>query len=819
MKVSVNWLSEFVAGLPTDPAILIDALTSVGLEVEGSTTFGEGLEALTLVEVVSIEKHPARDKLRLVTVSLGVGGTQTVVCGASNVPPPGGIVVLAPLGTHLPAVNMTLTPRDIGGVTSEGMLCSETELGLASEAEGILTFAPKAFPAGKRFLEAFPSAHDTVLELGITPNRPDALGHVGVARDLAARLGLKFAPREVARRSSDDSELQKRVQLSNEAPDLCPRYGAAVVDGVTVRRSPEWLRWRLFSLGIRPISNVVDITNLLLLEYGNPMHAFDLERVAGKRVVVRRARDKEPMKTLDGKAHELNSTDLVIADERQPSALAGIMGGAVSEIQDDTTSVFLECAYFEPTQVRRTARRLGLHTDSSYRFERGVDYGALETVLARACELLTELGGGTPVPGQWFVDGQPAKSLEIRLRGARLNALLDVEVDFDQALSFLTSLGFDVTSRSDSEATVRGASHRPDVTIEADLIEEVARMIGLDRIPTKLPVMIPASTTAPNGLERRCRSAARELGLSEAVCYAFVSEGVLKTLSAPAPLVRLQNPLSEDRDVMTTSLLPGLLESFGRAQRHGESSIALFSVASVFVTASAKESATRRRTDEDRAVLPEERSTCALLLGGERWAYLQKPSLFDVYDVKGMAVALIERLVGRTPEVRSTKTHAHLHPRAAADLTVGDVVVGRFGTLHPDVCDALELDTTAVHVAELDLAALETLAPVHSRFSPIPRLPAVTRDIAVEAPDALLVGDLRAAIETSAGDLCESVELFDVFRPEAADRRSLAFRLVYRDPKASTDPERARTLTDKEVDARQAKVVARVTEMGAVLRA
>jgi phenylalanyl-tRNA synthetase beta chain len=821
MRVSLRWLHELVPGLPEDSAEVASALLGLGLEVEAVHAFGAGLERVRVAEVVHTAPHPSRDRLRLVTLRLEQGREQTVVCGAANVPDPGGLVVLAPLGTHLGAVGITLEPREIGGVTSEGMLCSERELGLAAEAEGILTFEPGTFEPGTAFYEALPFARDTVFELGITPNRPDALGHLGVARDLAARFGLRLVPPVPELLPVDAAKLAAHVCVENRAPELCPRYGAAVVQGVRVGPSPAWLRYRLHSLGIRPISNVVDVTNLILLEYGNPMHAFDLDRVRGNRIIVRAAASQEPMTTLDGAKHQLVASDLVIADAALPSALGGIMGGQDSEIRPETEAVLLECAYFEPTAIRKTARRLGLQTDSSYRFERGVDFAAVPSVLSRAAALLAEFASGRPVPAISLSDGELPELREIPLRSARLDALLGMPVDFERAKSLLVALGFEKLRDGAAEATFRAASFRPDVTLEADLIEEVARTIGLDALPTELPPMVGSEPVRVGRIERECRRAAVELGLFEAVNYSFVSRRSLALVGAPQPVVTLKNPFSEEREVMTTSLLPGLLDAALRAQRHGEPSVALFTVGSVFLSALASlpDEAVQRmqpRDREDLGRLPEERATFALVLLGDRPAYLRKPEPFDVYDAKGMAFEIVRRLTGQVPTLAPSREEV-LHPRSRALLLLGERVVGRFGTLHPDTCDTLGFALVPC-LAELDLVALEQVGRVGSRYAPVPRLPAITRDLALEAPDGLEVAALEEAIASAAGDLCESVRLFDVFRPAGGKKRSLAFRVVYRDPKATTDPDRARTLTDKEVEAVQARVLSRVTELGALLR-
>jgi phenylalanyl-tRNA synthetase beta chain len=400
MRVSYAWLRELLPELAASPEEVADRLRGAGLAVDAMQSFGVGQQPVVLAQVRRVEPHPARAALQLVTVDRGGGHEQRVVCGASNVPPAGQLVALAPLGAVLPKLGSALTPREIGGVLSEGMLCSESELGLAETSNGILVLPEGAAAPGTLLSAALPAAADTIFELDITPNRPDALGHVGIARDLAVLFGGRFnvvdpgAPQRVAR-----DTIEQLVRVENRDPERCPRYGAAAALDVQVRESPAWMRWRLHSLGIRPISNVVDITNWLLLEYGHPMHAFDLDRVSGGRIIIRRASDGEAFTTLDGVARSLSGDDLVIADGERPSALAGIMGGQDSEISDSTRRVLLECAYFAPRGIRRSARRHGMHTESSHRFERGVDIAAVPRVLARAQALLSELADATAVAG------------------------------------------------------------------------------------------------------------------------------------------------------------------------------------------------------------------------------------------------------------------------------------------------------------------------------------------------------------------------------------------------------------------------------------
>lgn len=824
MKASYAWLCGLLPGLEAVPsAEVARRLTAAGLEIEGVVEFGAGTEALLVARVESIEPHPSKSGLRLVTVDHG-RGTQRVVCGAPNVPDPGGLVVLAPLGATLPAVGMTIAPRAIAGVPSEGMLCSEREMGLGEGHEGILILS-RGEP-GEPLTRALPSARDTIFEINVTPNRPDALGHAGIARDLAALLDLTpQAPVNEAQLqalrslqiSADDlapgAGALGGVGLSIEAAGRCPEYGGAIVEGVAIGPSPLWVQHRLASLGVRPINNVVDATNLVLFELGQPTHAFDLDKLRGGRVAVRQARAGEKLTTLDGKERALDADDLVIADGEGPTALAGVMGGGDSEISATTTRVFLECAYFEPRGVRRVARRHGLHSEASHRFERGVDREGVQAAMRRLIALVIELSPGARlVAGPHHVVKAPFVPAEIPLRWARLDALLGAPIPPDEARAILRKLGCVEASAGGEGARFLAPGHRPDLTREADLIEEVGRIRGYDRIEAVLPAILAQAQPLAR-LEAELRRAAVELGLSEAVTYAFVAPAQLEALGAPAASVRLSNPLTEERSVLRTSLLPGLLEATGRARRHGERSLRLFTVGSIFLAPGG---------GLDPA-LPTERRRLAAVLAGPRASYLSKPEEHDVFDAKAAAVELASRALRREASVAvfaAAERPAHLHPRGAGQVLVAGQVVGQFGLLHPDVVERLDLGGPAV-VVELDVDALSALGRVTPRAAPVPRLPAVARDLSFEVPDAVPAGEVARMIREVGGDLCEHVEVFDLFRggniPEG--RRALAFRMTFRDPLARAGHEGARTLTDAEVEERTVKIRESVSkQLGAVQR-
>lgn len=796
MRASYGWLKTLVPGLVATPAELGARLTAAGIAVDTIHEIGAASPKCVVAEVLSFEPHPkqvsGKSGLRLVKVRHG-SGEQVVVCGAPNVPGPGGLVILAPLGVHLPAKGMTIERRTIAGVASEGMLCSESELGLSEDHEGILILPPGSARPGQALSEVFPEAHDHVYEIDLTPNRPDCLGHVGLAREICALYKIPFAwPSHPTAATGRDTLASLGLRIEVLEPSRNPRYGAALVRGVTIAPSPLGTKWRLGALGVRAISNVVDVTNLMMLLWGHPMHAFDLERVRDKRIVVRKAKDGEVMKTLDGVDRTLVADDLLIcegAGEGRPTALAGVMGGADSEIAATTRDVLFECAYFDPRGVRRTARRHGMHTESSHRFERGVDPSGVERVLAHACAATTSLCPGAEAASDTIVVSAPAASpARVALRRARMDALLGVSIPWADARAILARLGLqEVEAKGDAEATFVVPSHRPDLAREVDLIEEVIRVSGIDGVPEELPAIRP---TRPVGggeeRARRARAAAVELGLSEAVTYAFTSRAQLAAVHAPEPTVILKNPIASHHQVMRTSLLPGLLAAVKNARNHGVRDASLFVVGSVYLASKTPDG------------LPEERLGLTALLAGDRPVHLGKPSPVDVFDATGLAVALVERLSGRKPEIVRAPA-PHLHPRGGAVVQVDGAVVGRLGPLHPDVLDAFEVGEHAV-VVELDLLALGE--PRSPAFRALPRFPSSVRDVALVVHDDVLSGDVLGAIREAAGPLAEEVSLFDRFVGGSvpADHASLAFRVVYRAPD--------RTLTDAEVDAAHGKVVA-----------
>jgi phenylalanyl-tRNA synthetase beta chain len=817
MRASHSWLMQ-LSGLSLTPESVAQKLTSAGLEVEGVEPWGQGLDGVVVAEVRGTRPHPERDKLTLVTVFDGAGEDE-VVCGASNVPAPGGRVALAKLGTKLPG-GMEIAERKLAGVVSRGMLCSETELGIGSAEGGILVLGDDT-PArpGTPITEALGLA-DSVYEISITPNRPDCLGHLGLARELCVLEGKAFglppvpaaraasvAPGVFAQREGVRA-LSGLTSAAAEAPidfgavrvDIadavrCPRYGAALVDGVRIGPAPFWVRYRLHVLGLRAINNVVDATNLILLGFGHPIHAFDFDKLRGARIQVRLAGPGEQVSTLDGVERELGTDDLLICDGQGPVALAGVMGGANSEIVPETTRVLIECAYFDPRSVRRTSKRLGLHTDSSHRFERGVDPNGVPDVLAHSAALVAALSGGRA--GQQALDlvAQPIAPLQIALRAARIESLLGCPFDAALAERLLGGLGCTLTARPDGWQ-VGVPSHRPDLTREVDLIEELARLRGYDTLPSALPPIRPSSEGSHAELSflRSLREAGAAAGLHEAVNYAMVADTDLRAARVSEAAPRIANPLSEERSVLRTSLLPGLGRNLRLAQRQQVKRFAVFELSRVFAP------------PEVRA-LPHERFELGVLLWGQRLRWYAEDEPLDFYDAKAALQAVVRSVTGRTLEARLDDTleqdAPYLHPRRRARLVLGDRPLGQLGELHPDVVQGLELEGRPVYgvldVAALQLAARD-LGPVQAR--PLPRFPSSTRDLALVLEEGVQTGEVVAALRQAGGELVEAVTVFDLYRgePVPAGHKSAAFHVVYRDPAA--------TLTDKAVDQLHQKLTA-----------
>ncbi len=807
MRISLKWLSRYV-DLPS-PEELARRLTAVGLEVEAIERTGQGLGGVVAARVLTSGKHPGAEKLSVTTVDRGDGQPLQIVCGARNFQV-GDLVPLATVGTTLPG-GTRIEKATLRGVESSGMLCSARELGLAEDASGLLIL-PATVKPGTPVAEAL-GLEDVLLEVNVTPNRPDCLSHLGIAREVAALLGQPVRPPAAAVKEAG-APAADAVKVRIEAPDRCARYAARVIEGVTIGPSPAWLSRRLEACGVRSISNVVDATNFVLLELGHPLHAFDLDRVAGAQIVVRTARPGERLTTLDGKERALEPADLLIADLERGSALAGVMGGGDSEISAGTSRVLLESAWFDPGGIRRTSRRHGLKSEASYRFERGADPGMVIPALDRCAALIAELAGGTVRPGVVDCQALPAPEGRVRLRWRRPAELLGLDVSREEARRVLLGLGFREVEADGEGATFAVPSWRVDVSIEEDLVEELVRTRGYDAIPETLPPgAVGTPLEAPEArVVARLREALEASGFSEAVNFSFVAEQDLAPLrdhvavgdgTGRALGISLRNPISADLALMRTSLVPSLLRNAARNRAQHVDDVRLYELARVYrpVAAGAPGDAP---ADEALRV-------AGLLLGRRAPLGWTAPAeAVDFHDAKAAVTALLEAL--GAPGARwEVGGEPWLHPRVAARVCAADgAPLGWVGELHPRVAKAFDVPR-GVLAFELSVEALGRAGSPAPRYRHIPSLPAVLRDLAVVVDDAVAAEAVLSLVRQE--PLVEEATLFDVYRgaPIPAGKKNLALAIRYR----AAD----RTLTDVEAEAAHQRIVVRLAQrLGAELR-
>jgi phenylalanyl-tRNA synthetase beta chain len=785
MRISYGWLSEYVDVPPAEE--LAARLTAVGLEVEAVERIGQDLEGVIAARVLKVEGHPQAEKLSVVRVDAGQGEPLQIVCGAKNFTA-GDLVPLATIGAVLHGGARVDEVR-LRGVDSFGMLCSERELGLGEGAAGLLVLPPGTVPGTP--LARVLGLEDTVFEVNVTPNRPDALSHLGVAREVAALTGQRVrlpAPRLV----EEGGPAAEAARVRIEAPDRCARYAARVIEGIRVAPSPSWLARRLESCGVRSISNVVDATNFALLELGHPLHAFDLDRVAGSEIVVRTARPGEVLTTLDARERRLDPDDLLIADRERGSALAGVMGGGVSEISALTTRVLLESAWFAPGGIRRTSKRHGLKTEASYRFERGADPGMVIPALDRCAALIAELAGGVVRRGVVDANPRPFQPAVVRLRWARPAEILGMEVPREETSRVLVALGFEERG-SDGEAVSWGVpSWRQDIALEEDLVEEVVRTRGYDAIPETLPgLALETPALAPEAeVAGRIRTALEAAGFSEAVNFSFVAPADLAAFDPASRPVPLRNPLSAELAVMRTSLIPSLLRNVGANLRQRVEDVRLYELARVYAAGPGP---------GDEPALEGARAAGVLVGRRSPQGWGAPAAAVDFFDAKAAVWAVLEALGIDASLERSSAPWAH--PRAAAEIVAGPRRIGTMAEIHPRLAAALDLPR-GVLAFELDREALLAAARLTPRHAGIPRFPAVLRDLALVVEEPVRAERVLEAIRSE--PLVERATLFDVYRgaPIPEGRKSFALALRYRAAE--------RTLTDAEADAAHARIVERL---------
>lgn len=813
MKVPLSWLGEYVdINIPV--AQLIERLTLAGLEVSGVRIIGvpvpEGVpvkgedagpawdgDKVIIAQVLGVEKHRNADKLTLVDLDYGGGRTRRVVTGAPNLKPGdrGQKVVLGLAGTTYfdghatPKALKKLEPKAIRGIMNDAMVMSEFELGISDEHAGIIILEDDA-PVGSALADYM---GDIVLELEVTPNMARCLSMIGVAREVAALTNgrLKLPPTEVR---SSGGPIAGKVRVEIDDPKLSARYAAALLREAHIGPAPVWMQRRLLYAGMRPISNVVDVTNYVMLEWGQPLHAFDYDKLVARAkgqpptIIVRPARTGEVLITLDNNRRELTPENLVIADTAGPIALAGVMGGLETEVTASTKNILLESANFDFISIRRTMRALNLPSEASVRFSKGLHPETVAPAALRAAGLMQQYAGASVCEG--LVDSYPAPvpAQTITLEMREVKRVLGAAFSSDEAARILTALEFKVDRFGPETLKVTTPPHRRDIDAgSADLIEDVVRIHGYDKLPaTLLADALPSQrTNRPLELEEQVRDVLVRAGLQEVITYALTTEEREKPLGAAGEYVRLLNPISNERSVMRRSVLAGVLEVAAANLRHTDS-VRLFEVGHVYLPRAGQK-------------LPDEPRRLAMVISGRRWAEFWEDTGkvpaggCDFFDVKGIITALTEDLHLGEVSYQVAKP-AHLHPGMSADMRIKDVSVGSFGQLHPRVAETFGLPPEGVLAAELDLEAILAAVPERFLYAPVPRFPPALRDVAVIVEESTLAERVVAEIRAGGGKLLHSVKLFDLYRGDSIPKgtKSLAYALTYQAPD--------RTLVDKEVD-------------------
>ena len=804
MLVSLKWLKELVE-VPVSVPELVDKLDLTGTAVESVKGAGESLDNVVVGQIIAKDPHPEADKLWVTKVDVGDGEPLQIVCGAQNFNA-GDKVPVALVGATLPN-GMTIKKAKLRGVESRGMNCSARELGMGADHEGLMIL-PADAPVGQPFAE-YAGLSDSILELEVTPNRPDCLSVVGFAREVGALYERTASVPESAITETGEP-IADSVSVAIDDPDMCPRYTARLIRNVKIGPSPAWLAERVTASGARSISNIVDITNYVMFELGQPLHAFDADLLAkgvdGRITIgVRSAVEGESLTTLDGSQRTLTADTLLITDSSGPVALAGVMGGESTEVHDGTASVLLESACFNPGSISRTSRRLGLFSEASSRFEKVVDRAACVAALDRAAGLMAQLAGGDVAPGVVDTYPAPARTRELDLRIGRLNALVGASIAPEEAAAILTRLGCVVTGTDPLH--VVAPTFRPDLEREVDLIEEVLRVHGMARIQSTLPRGAGrlGELTRAQRWRERIGATLRASGLNETMTYSFAdpadTERLRDTLDEGEVYCELLNPMSTEQSVLRRALLPGLLRSVSYNQRRGGADVHLYEIGTTFKMAPGRKQ-------------PKERGTVGGVLAGSwhRPAWNEPAVALDFFDGKGVIETLARELGLKRFKVRAAEL-PFLQPGRAAEVLVGGEVIGWLGEVHPLVLAAFEAEAP-VTAFELALAPLVRGAADAKPFSDVPRYPAVERDLAIVVAEDVTAERLGQAISSAGGKLLDSVRLFDVYRGAgvAKGKKSMAFELDYR----AAD----RTLTAEEVDAAHERLVQKVAgAVGGELRA
>ncbi len=788
MLVSFNWLQDYVNLDKIRPEQLAEKITRSGIEVDAIDVRNKGMSNIVVGKVVELAQHPNADKLSICQVDLGEGEPSQIICGAPNVAE-GQKVVVAKPGARLPS-GMKIKKAKLRGEVSNGMICSLQELGIESKlvqkeyAEGIFVFPEsETINIGIDALEEL-GLNDTIFEFDLTPNRSDALSMLGVAYDVAAILEQDIKKPSIAV-SPVAEKAEDYVEVAIESEDDCPYYAAFIVKDVKIGPSPLWLANRLTAAGIRPINNVVDITNYILLEYGQPLHAFDYDRLGSNKILVRRADKDETITTLDQETRQLTEGMLAITNGKEPIAVAGVMGGASSEVQDDTTTILLEAAYFDGQIVRTASKKLGLRSEASTRFEKGVARNRVHEAGMRALALIEDFTGGSVLDGVAEAGKRDVSLKQIEVSSQHINAVLGTTISNETIGTIFDRLKFNYGVNSDV-FTVTIPTRRPDLLIPEDLIEEVARLYGYDKIPVTLPIgeSQPGRLSRYQEKRREVRQFLEGAGLYQATTYSLttVEKNRLFGFDKRFKEVPLAMPMSEERAILRTTLLPGLLEAVEYNLNRQQANLSLFEMASIYLT-----------KEEKLTALPTEEEYLSAVFTGSwlehKWQGETKQ--VDFYVVKGILEGMFS-LLGINEKVEFVQgKQAGMHPGRTAFITINEQEIGFLGQIHPSVQADLDLNET--YVFELSLEKLFAQVKESVRYESLPRYPSVSRDIALVVDENISAGALQKTIQHAGGDLLKEVDVFDVYAGEhlAKGKKSIAFSLLYIN--------REQTLTEDEV--------------------
>mgnify|MGYP000188787880 FL=1 len=787
MLISLDWLKQYV-DIKEDIPQLENALTMIGQEVEAIDIQGKHLDNVVIGQITEYGKHPNSDKLTLLKVNVGAEEELQIICGAPN-HKLGDKVVVAKIGAVLPG-DFKIKKSKIRDVESFGMLCSQVELGIGEDGDGIIIL-PEDAPIGEEYRK-YAGLDDVIFELEITPNRPDCLSHIGIAREVAAYYGRKVKYPSYTLSEVIDS-VNNYAKVRVEDKERCKRYMGRVIRNVTVAESPEWLKKRIRAMGLKPINNIVDITNFVMFEYNQPMHAFDLDKLENNTVVVRAAENGEKITTLDGVERELVNGELVIADEVKPIAIAGIIGGQATQIEAETKNVFLEVAYFTPDNIRKSAKKLGIVTDSGYRNERGLDIENLPEVIDRAAALIAEVASGEVLDEVIDKYIEKPQKFEIPLNLTKLNTFIGKKLEFDTVGKILSNLGLGIKTLSQDMLLITPPTYRTDLTRPEDLYEEVIRMYGFENIEAVMPVEDIESGLKDSKISvaDNLKEILKEIGLHEVINYTFIPREALDILKIKDKVIEISNPLSEDMVIVRPTLMYSLLANIRDNFNRNQFDLRFFEVSKVFTPA-------EELANEDLRI-------CVAIAGKpERTLWNPKPKAYDFYTMKGYVEKLLEYMgINRYKLERSS--NENFHPGRSADIKIGNDVIGTFGEVHPDVLEAMDIKRERAYVADIDLARAEKYIKSAVKYERIVKYPEVTRDLAIVMDKDILVGNMVEDLKR-VSPLIEKIEIFDVYEGEKidADKKSVAISIVLRN--------KVKTLEEKEINDVVTKVLETISK-------